>query len=94
MMTIAKDPKILPKYVYESPDGGKTIRRREFGSSESTVLRENDDLYKAEAARAARIHRAAQLIEIMQCAETNPTLKDALEQLEMLYLLIKDEDTD
>ena len=91
MMTIAKDPKILPKYVYESPDGGKTIRKREFGSSKSTVLRENDDLYKAEA---ARIHRAAQLIEIMQCAETNPTLKDALEKLEMLYLLIKDEDTD
>ena len=91
MMTIAKDPKIPPKYVYESPDGGKTIRKREFGSSKSIVLRENDDLYKAEA---ARIHRAAQLIEIMQCAETNPTLKDALEKLEMLYLLIKDEDTD
>ena len=89
MMTIAKDPKIPPKYVYESPDGGKTIRKREFGSSKSTVLCEEP----ISPNTAARIRRAAQLIEIAKCAETNPTLKDALEKLEMLYLLIKDEDT-
>lgn len=89
-MTIAKDPKIPPKYVYESPDGGKTIRKREFGSSKSIVLRE-DPIEKLDA---ARLRRAVQLLEIANCAETNPTLKDALEQLEMLYLLIKDEDTD
>ena len=88
MMTIAKDPKIPPKYVYESPDGGKTIRKREFGSSKSIVLREEVII------REERKRRAKQLIEIAKCAETNPTLKDALEKLEMLYLLIKDEDTD
>ena len=89
MMTIAKDPKIPPKYVYESPDGGKTIRKREFGSSKSIVLREEVIIREEERKR-----RAKQLIEIAKCAETNPTLKDALEKLEMLYLLIKDEDTD
>ena len=89
MMTIAKDPKIPPKHVYESPDGGKTIRKREFGSSKSIVLCEEVIIREEERKR-----RAKQLIEIAKCAETNPTLKDALEQLEMLYLLIKDEDTD
>jgi len=27
------------KYIYESPDGGKTIYRREFGSDEKELIK-------------------------------------------------------
>lgn len=32
------------KYIYESPDGGKTIYRRKFGESKQLELNFNDDI--------------------------------------------------
>ena len=32
------------KYIYESPDGGKTVTRRKFGSMEKELLEEYNEI--------------------------------------------------
>ena len=68
--------------IYESPDGGKTVYVRDFGSELRTLIT-NDDTIK----RQIMAGRANRLLTILKLAETDTTLKDALEQLEALYIL-------
>ena len=35
-----------PKYIYESPDKGKTVYRREFGKLDRELIKENTDNQK------------------------------------------------
>lgn len=69
-------------YVYESPDGGKTIYRRLPGSRERELYYESDEVRIA--------HRWTRFEDIVKLAETEPALNDAIEKVEMLYALLKE----
>lgn len=68
--------------IYESPDGGKTIYVRDFGSELKTLV-PNDDSIK----RQLMAGRANRLLAILKISETDTTLNDALQALEALYIL-------
>jgi len=69
--------------VYESPNGGKTIYSRKSGSSSRELIKENpgDKLTQ----------QWITWKEILKLAETEPSLRDAIEQAEIVYALIKKE---
>lgn len=69
-------------YVYESPDGGRTIYRRLPGSFDREVY------YTAPEIMV--IKRWNNFKEIIELAETEPALNDAISKVEMLYELLKD----
>ena len=71
-------------YIYESPDGGKTIRQRTFGDLlTSTTYSSNDVRDKM---------REDQLwYNIRQAAKDNPALQEVLEQAIIIYTLGKKE---
>lgn len=69
--------------VYESPDGGETVYVTEPGSSIRTLV-----------STKKLIHWKARWYEweeILRTAESNPTLADAINKVEMIYALIKKE---
>jgi hypothetical protein len=68
--------------IYESPDGGKTVYSRQLSSAERTLI------YESKEVRLA--HRWTKFEAIVRLAETEPALNDALEKVEMLYNLLKD----
>ena len=69
--------------VYESPDGGKTIYSRKSGSSDRTMIQEDPEKKITQ--------RWLTWKEILKLAETEPSLRDAIEQAEIVYALIKKE---
>ena len=69
--------------IYESPDGGKTIYSRTNGSPNRTLVQQSTEEKIA--------NRWVSLQEVVALAETEPSLNDALEKVEMLYTLIKDQ---
>ena len=73
---------IEDKYIYESPDGGKTVYRREAGSIVREMLNspsKPDDLF-----------RYAEFVQIIDLSYKNPALKKALENLLVIYYTVKD----
>jgi hypothetical protein len=73
------------KYVYESPDNGETVYKREIGQIERELhsvgeRKKNliDELRETQL--WGNIHRAAL---------TNPTLQEALERVKVIYYLSK-----
>ena len=85
-MTMPNDGtvRVLEEFViYESPDGGKTIYRRRAGSNEREMVRMDE--YQA--------NRALKFVTwngILELAEQEPALRDAVEKAEMLYELLRD----
>jgi len=69
--------------VYESPDGGKTIYEREMGSTERIMIREDPERKYIEQYNNWR--------DILKVARNNTTLHDLVEQAEMVYAIIKEE---
>jgi len=74
--------------VFESPDGGKTIYTRDFISPTKQLHSEDQEVIKQQELAI----RSQRMLRIIRLAETNPTLRDALEKLEVLYALVKDND--
>lgn len=72
---------VTPKHIYESPDGGNTIRKRKFGSLETEVIQET----MSEAVRHMLEDRLWR--HIREAAKDNPALQDALEQALIIYEL-------
>lgn len=70
-------------YIYESPDHGETVYRRKLGSSER-------ELHKYNAEKHQQQTQWTLWREILRASQTNPTLKDAVEQAETLYLLSRE----
>jgi hypothetical protein len=73
------------KYVYESPDKGETVYKREIGQVERelhSVSERRKDLIDEirESQLWGNIHRAAL---------TNPTLQEALDRVKVIYYLSK-----
>jgi hypothetical protein len=83
-MTIKKIDEII---IYESNDGGKTVYARTSGETDRTLYRQ-DPVAKKEAELTSRWFN---LKEIVFLADSDPTLNDALEKLEILYALKKKE---
>ena len=73
------------QYIYESPDLGETVYRREFGSIERELIgkTENSNLFTYTAFR-----------EIRELSETNTSLKKALDNLLLIYYTVKDDRQD
>lgn len=77
-----------PNYVYESPDGGRTVYAREIGSSERKLHYISPDL--VEEMREKKVQQ--DWIEIRHAAKTNPALQKAIDHVIMLYHLSKTEE--
>lgn len=84
MTTTASSPNDLEtRLIYESPDGGKTVYAREACSGKRYLVSKDPALIE----REKNAVRANRLLTILKLSETDSTLKDALEQLEALYIL-------
>jgi len=73
--------------IYESPDGGKTIYARERGSSNRILVRADTAIEEMEQAKKLR----DKLLDVVLLSKTVPALKEQLDKLEMIYLLVKNE---
>ena len=69
--------------IYESPDGGKTVYSRKSGSSDRTMIKEDTS--------QNYMTKWYEWKEILKLAETEPSLADAINQAEMLYVILKKE---
>lgn len=67
--------------IYESPDGGKTVYSRKSGSPDRTMVKEDPAKHY--------IAQWYEWREILKLAETEPSLADAINKAEMLYILLK-----
>jgi hypothetical protein len=70
--------------IYESPDGGKTVYSRKSGSSDRTMI--------VEDTTQNYITKWYQWKEILKLAETEPSLANAINKAEMLYVILKKEE--
>ena len=80
-MTIKSHEEIV---IYESPDGGKTVYSRKSGSSERTMIKEDTS--------QSYITKWYEWKEILKLAETEPSLANAINKAEMLYVILKKEE--
>jgi hypothetical protein len=71
--------------IYESPDKGETVYSRKIGTTERTLVSESS---KAKSMREQLIEDKM-WGEIRRLAKTNPTLKDAVDKVIMVYHLVK-----
>ena len=78
-MTIIKS--IEEIWIYESPDGGKTIYRRKSGETDRELIREDPE----------KKHRDRWLEwrDILEASKNNPALADQIEKAELIWRLIK-----
>lgn len=74
--------------VYESPDNGTTVYARKIGET-VRHLQDNDPNYLKYLKEQEIYHRWERLKPIVYMAETDPTLNDAINKVEMLYALKK-----
>ncbi len=72
--------------IYESPDGGKTVYSRKSGDT-------NRELVKWDDGRTERVLKFTHWRGILDLAETEPSLRDAVQQVEVLYELLRDRRT-
>ena len=79
-MMIKSSEEIL---IYESPDGGKTVYSRKSGSSDRTMIKEDNS--------KNHITRWYEWRKILKLSETEPSLHDAIDKAEMIYKLVKKE---
>ena len=70
--------------IYESPDGGKTVYSRKSGSSARTLIKEDTT--------QNYITKWYEWKEILKLAETEPSLANAINKAEMLYVILKKEE--
>ena len=90
-MTIARsdlEPVSETRYIYESPDGGKTVYAREMGSDKRFIVKQDPSIIE----RQQTAMRSNRLLTILKKSQTDATLRDALEALEALYILKYNDD--
>jgi len=81
MSTIKAHEEIV---IYESPDGGKTVYSRKSGSSDRTMIKEDTS--------RNYMTKWYEWKEILKLAETEPSLANAINKAEMLYVILKKEE--
>lgn len=81
--------------IYESPDGGKTVYAREFGSNHKQLVGYRYDINNSHVNTKSPGQQDYEdhilWNEIRQAAKTNPTLHKAMERVKLLYRLSKDD---
>jgi hypothetical protein len=70
-------------YIFESPDGGDTIYRREFGKTERELHSISEEKRKWDQ----RLEEEMLWVKIAQASRSNPALQAALEQARVIYEL-------
>lgn len=70
-------------YIFESPDGGDTIYRREFGKTE----RELHSISEAKQRWDQQLEEEMLWVKIAQASQDNPALREALDQARIIYEL-------
>lgn len=71
------------KYIFESPDGGETVYRRKLGQTERELHSVTDNKKQQELRQTQwMIWR-----NILQAAEHNPALQEALDRARVIYEL-------
>jgi hypothetical protein len=71
--------------IYESPDGGRTVYKREIGSSNRKLIKEDRSLHD-------QILESQLWEKIRRAAKSNPSLQEALDRVKIIYHLSKDND--
>ena len=71
------------KYVYESPDSGKTIYRRLSGDTQRELVHVDPDLLK----KQQEVSRWLVWQDILKSAKDNPALQEALDRAQIIYEL-------
>lgn len=69
------------EWIYESPDGGKTIYRRRPQNYYKELVSEQDQT----------LFNYAEFVRMIELSEKNPALKKALENLQLIYYTVRDE---
>ena len=70
---------MLKKWIYESPDGGKTVYRRQFGSQSA----QRELVSRQPGPHIVSLH----INDIITASITDAALKDMLDQLMMYWTL-------
>ena len=88
-MTIYKANQIHEYIVYESPDGGRTVYKRNSGQAERVLHRLDPEL----EAEILRERERNVWMDIFNTGEHSPALQEAIERVIMLYELSRDPKT-
>lgn len=79
-------------YIYESPDGGRTVYQRKFGEQDRQLVAQNMSS-RLDPMDALKYNISyGEFIDILKIAETNSTLKDCLDKLLSTFNLLKEHD--
>jgi hypothetical protein len=70
-------------YIFESPDGGDTVYRREFGKTERELHSISEEKRKWDQ----QLEEEMLWVKIAQASRTNLALQAALEQARVIYEL-------
>jgi hypothetical protein len=70
-------------YIFESPDGGDTVYRREFGKTERELHSISEEKRKWDQ----QLEEEMLWVKIAQAGRTNPALQAALDQARIIYEL-------
>ena len=72
---------IMTKYIFESPDGGETVYRREFGEQRRELVKGDPEevLYEAQ-----RLYRWKKIFNV---SKTDPELQELINRVEVYYRL-------
>ena len=73
------------KYIYESPDGGHTVFRREFGSDIKEIVSVDEEYLEHNNQWFA-------WRDILRASKNNSVLKEALDRAQIIYELSKHND--
>jgi hypothetical protein len=73
---------MMNPYIYESPDGGKTVYRRRHGQPDRELYIQ-DDMFKEQ------LEKELEWKMILQMAQSDPGLNAILEQAQIYYRLKK-----
>jgi hypothetical protein len=73
----------IETYVYESPDGGDTIYRRPMASTQRELYRISDQ----KSTLIDDLRKSKLWGEIHRSAQSDPVLKDMLDQVEVYHTL-------
>lgn len=71
----------MPKYIFESPDGGETVYRREFGEQHRELIKGDP------ASKLQEAQRLYQWKNIFEVAKTDTGLQEMIERVEVYYRL-------
>ena len=74
---------MIPPYMYESPDGGETVYRRQVGSLERELHSQSPRTFDLHA------HMMEDKLwgDIRRSSNTDPALKQMLDQIKVYYTL-------